>query len=67
MVARVRVPVVFSTRVGYQAVAFANPVAWVGAAIPMMYAYRQLKKKLTLLEANRRKETEGDRLVELSD
>ncbi|HRA70656.1 MAG TPA: MATE family efflux transporter, partial [Trichococcus flocculiformis] len=53
MVARVLVPLGFSGLLGYQAVAFANPVAWVGAAVPMMYAYRQLKRKLTLLEEKR--------------
>ena len=67
MVARVLVPLGFSGLLGYQAVAFANPVAWVGATIPMMYAYRQLKRKLTLLEENRIKEAGSERLVELSD
>ena len=67
MVARILVPLGFSGLLGYQAVAFANPIAWVGAAVPMMYAYRQLKRKLTLLEENRCKEADGERLVELSD
>ncbi len=67
MVARILVPLGFSGLLGYQAVAFANPIAWVGAAVPMMCAYRQLKRKLTLLEENRCKEADGERLVELSD
>ena len=67
MVARVIVPLSLSGLLGYQAVAFANPVAWVGAAVPMMYAYRQLKRKLTLLGENRSKEAESERSVELSD
>jgi len=32
-----------------------------------VYAYRQLKRKLTLLEENRSKEAESERLVGLSD
>jgi len=67
MVARVLVPLAFAGLVGYQAVAFANPVAWVGAAVPMVYAYRQLKRKLTLLEAKSCKEAERERRVEVSD
>jgi Na+-driven multidrug efflux pump len=68
MLARILVPLTLTGLLGYQAVVFANPVAWVGAAVPMMYAYRQLKRKLASPEENRCKEIDGERMVvELSE